>query len=451
MLEAATAIMVRPEWRTVPCNISPRSERIPRPSLKSRSTTSLGSTASDFLVDSVLHNVKNLYTQNLLSQVAFVVDKMGLRTVPASLVSFCGKAIAFAFFYCDGVAEILVRLWKNSPRVLQRILSVHNVARSGRLKGTSDKINSTFPIHLHSLAFYSLASAKRHLRSRPHLPLATGYIPWHGPWLARWCGQDTDLFFCFVKNWFELYGSHVHVDLPPEERVCAPGYLVVLAQLFVNMEATVKKTGDTVPGNPGGAAAAPLGEILEDMNEPAAIVPTTPGYTYQPMAENRLIRLARDSLLGYSKLPPKSQTAFAKSFEALMKTCALSIAPNDATACASLCDFLEEGLEILDRYEQSIRSNGKILDWPFWISVCRAMIVSHNIMCEIRLFSFLHAMWTLLTREESRRRSLCLDWLLSGSIFDGFFNHWCPMVRAYFMRLLAWRIGRFSTASSLNM
>jgi hypothetical protein len=41
-----------------------------------------------------------------------------------------------------------------------------------------------------------------------------------------------------------------------------------------------------------------------------------------------------------------------------------------------------------------------------------------------------------------RKEALCLEWLLSEEVFVRFFTHWCPMVRAYYMRLLCWRICR---------
>jgi hypothetical protein len=37
---------------------------------------------------------------------------------------------------------------------------------------------------------------------------------------------------------------------------------------------------------------------------------------------------------------------------------------------------------------------------------------------------------------------LCVDWLLTEEIFDAFYNHWCPLVRGYYHRLLCWRICR---------
>ena len=452
ILEAAMAIMVRPEWTTVPCSVSSRSDRLPRPSLKSRSTTSLGSTASDFLVDSVLHNVKNLYTQNLLAQMAFVVDKMGTRSVPASLVTFCGKAVAYAFFYCDGIAEILVRLWKTPHGVLQRILAEHGMQRIGPPKVAVERVNANFPVHLHNLSFRSLPNTMRHLRNRPQLPIATSYIPWHGPWIGRWSGKDTDLFFCFVKSYFDLFCQHAPARSSIGDRICAPGYLLILAQLLIRLDATVQKVDSVSRGTPSEITGSLMDHPAEEANEPATVIPPSINNTYQPIAENRLIRLMRDSLLGSSNLSGEGQIYLAESFEKIVKAASQIIAPSDHISCFALCDFLEEALVILDRFETSIKNELEIIDWPFWLLVLQAMTTSHNTMAQVRLCAFLYGTWNMLIKDETRRRALCLGWLLREDIFEAFFDHWCPMVRAYFMRLLVWRLGRLQPApSTLNV
>ena len=49
-----------------------------------------------------------------------------------------------------------------------------------------------------------------------------------------------------------------------------------------------------------------------------------------------------------------------------------------------------------------------------------------------------------IAAEQGRREALCTGWLLTEETFGKLFNNWCPMVRAYYMRLLCWRICRDS-------
>ena len=104
ILEATEAIMKRPEWTT----LASRFCKTARSTLWSRSTASLHSEMSDFVADSVNHNVRNKFSRNLLAQMAYVVDKMSAHTVPASVVGFCSVATAYAFFYCEGVSGFSV-------------------------------------------------------------------------------------------------------------------------------------------------------------------------------------------------------------------------------------------------------------------------------------------------------------------------------------------------------
>lgn len=93
ILDGIAGIMERPEWRLAPSPFCPVDQRLKETSARfNQSTTSISSTSSGFLAESVHHNVRNIFIQNLCSQMAFVVDKMSLRNASASLVAFCGKA-----------------------------------------------------------------------------------------------------------------------------------------------------------------------------------------------------------------------------------------------------------------------------------------------------------------------------------------------------------------------
>ena len=100
-----------------------------------------------------------------------------------------------------------------------------------------------------------------------------------------------------------------------------------------------------------------------------------------------------------------------------------------------------------------LSSSGQVnyVDWRFWLDVGKMIADSNNTMSEIRILSFIYSVWDALTADPERKEVLCLDWLLTEEFFAKFFNHWCPMVRAYYMRLLCWRVCRDSgSASEVN-
>ena len=228
LLEAVIGIMTRPEWRQSPSAFAPLSDRSPsestegRPLRKRQSSLSLQSSGSQFMAESVYHNVRNIFVQNLLSQMAYVVDKMSLRHAPASLVTFCGKATAYAFYFVPGVADILVRIWKLQAETLRRAADELGLPRRPNRLDTEEAV-TFFPSHIQQLTWTSVKSMTAQLRGKGFLPIVAPKIAWYGPWVGRWCGRDSDLFFVFVKHYHILAEEFLPSDLSFVEKSRAPG------------------------------------------------------------------------------------------------------------------------------------------------------------------------------------------------------------------------------------
>ncbi|KAJ5235196.1 uncharacterized protein N7469_004364 [Penicillium citrinum] len=432
-LEAVVGIMTRPEWR-IPFPTAQQNGG-PADSLKYASTSvsetseGSGSSGSDFLVESIHHNIRNIFVQNLLSQMAFVAERMSMRHAPASLVAFCGKVCAYAFFFCPGVADILVRLWNTSPNIFRRIFADSAESRTGNLRVYTQELASSFPMALRPLAFHSHAPLLRYLRRKPEAPLNTTSIPWHGPWIAR-------IYIFFMRN-----------IAPPEtekaKRLLAPGLLLVQAQLLVVIEDTIYKQSAHQPESNTAAAAITFDDFIESPDASVSSHTLGAGRNgHRSMAENRLIILLRDFLSESSAEPNRARLLYAETFCGLLKLAAQKISLFDHNACFLLCDFVEEIIPIITRYAQSIER--ELFDWSFWQVVCRQMMQSHNSLTEVRVFSFIYCIWGTWTMTDERKASLCLDFLLHEPVFFQYFNHWSPMVRAYYHRLLCWRMGRFN-------
>lgn len=447
LLEGMAGIMVRPEWRLPPSSFASSSDRLQYIPTKSRSTTSLESTASEFLAESIHHNVRNMFIQNLLAQMAFVVDRMSLRNAAASLVAFCGKATAYAFFFCPGVADILVRLWATPSDKLRHVLEQYGIPRNTDVRSSSIATVSEFPPCLHPLAFTSLRSTIEYLRKRPPLPLGAASIPWHGHWVGRWCGRDSDLFFVFTKYYHILLSQFSSADTGRQERVYAPGLIMVHAQILTLLDSTIHRQAGQPSDTANGPSSATFDNMLAGTDASAAVLPLPPASVIRSMAENRLILLLRDFLSERSSDFDSARKAFAEAFSDLLKSAARRTSLFDHNACFALCDFMEEAIAIMARYHAT-DSPSSLLDWPFWLAVCKQMVASQNSMTKIRLFAFLYGVWNIITADEQRKRDLCLGWLLSEDCFLEHFNHWCPMVRAYYMRLLCWRLARYDRDAS---
>ncbi|KAJ9213448.1 hypothetical protein DTO166G4_4891 [Paecilomyces variotii] len=441
-LEAVAGIMTRPEWR-IAFAVSQSWPPVSQRSSTASSDCSRGSTGSDFLVESIHHNIRNIFTQNLLSQMAFVVERMSMRHAPASLVSFCGKACAYAFFFCPGIADILVRLWNTPPDVLRRVLAESAVYRGLDTRTVAGDLALCFPPAIRALSFSGHAAMIRYLRQKPNVPLSASRIPWNGPWMSRWSGRDTDLFFVFVKYFHVLFSEFVPANLEKDKRILAPGLLSVHGQLLVVLEDTLyKQSIPQMPENPHAVASVTFDDFMEGPDASASAMPLGVANCHRSMAENRLIILLRDLLSESSAEPCAARQLYAESFCSIMKAAARKVSRFDHNACFVLCDFLEEVGSIFVRFSQFIQT--ELFDWDFWLDVCRQMMKSHNSLTEVRVFSFFFCIWNTLTSCEERKGDLCHGILLNENYFYHYFNHWSPMVRSYFHRLICWRVARYN-------
>lgn len=446
ILDGISGIMERSEWRLHPSPFCPLNQRMKGTSTpRNRSTTSLSSSTSDFLADSVFHNVRNIFIQNLSAQMAFVVDKMSLRNASASLVTFCGKACAYAFMFVPGMADVLVRLWDLQLDVLRRVLDENGIGKFDNSGYKGSSIVSSFPPCLHQLGFSSLMKYMRKLRTPPPLPLGTANIQWWGHWLERWTGRESDLFYVFVKYYHILATDFLPADVTKKDKMCAPGMLLVHAQIVTNLDATIHRSTIQAPQDPAMGGPSPtFDDVLSDPDAVASALPLPPTTNaVRVMAENRLIMLIRDFLSERTADHPVARELFAESFNDILQTAARGISVFDHAACYTLLDFLEEALVILVRYEHLKQSEGTLINSDFWQEVCKKMIGSHNTMTEVRLYAFLYTIWHTVIADLGRKADLCLGLLLEPEIFESRFNHWCPMVRAYYMRLICWRVGRY--------
>jgi len=183
-------------------------------------------------------------------------------------------------------------------------------------------------------------------------------------------------------------------------------------------------------------------DVLAGADATAAALPLPSANSARLMGENRLIMLLRDFLSERPSEYDLARMTFAETFGKIMQATARRTSIFHHNACFVLCDFMEEALVIYVRFHYAHALESDFIDWRFWLDVCKKMLESQNTMSEIRLFAFLYGTWNAITNSEHRKEVVCLEWLLEEETFDKFFNHWCPMVRAYYMRLICWRLCR---------
>ncbi len=480
VLESVSMVMARPEWRLLTPAFRPFDDRSPDERVRTCADTSDSRPLDDssFLVEeSAEHNVRTMFINNLLAQLILVVDKMGMRQAPLSIVNFSGKACAYAMFFVPGVAEILIRLWglDKNIELVRRAADAFSLPR--RSRGESEDLVALFPPCMGSLGWSSVSAMHAKLRRPPRMNLlppayvaACSRVSWFAPcWLSRWRGADSDLLFIFCKYFHVLADEFMpsSLELPLVEKARAPGFVLLHAQLLQVFDNTIHRQAAVEAAMM--LAGAPMGEgtpslwLQRQMEQQQPYMMTSsddafvPPLMLQPnhnlfrdMGENRIIALLRDLLASDESLAGARAT-FAESAMVLLKAATLRTSQYDHNACYILCDFLHEILQTFDNYygycSRDSTSSGvsapvDFIDWTFWLDICKKILDSNNTMSEIRVLSFVFATWDIVAADPLRKEELCIRWLLTEEVFDKFFNNWCPMVRAYYMRLLCWRMCR---------
>lgn len=468
VLDAVSMIMLRPEWRLLTTAFQPLADRSPSGRVRAQSNTGGPPPPLEdvsFLVEeSAEHNIRTTFINNLMAQLAYVVEKMSMRQVPASIVNFSGRACAYAFFFVPGVADILVRLWGLDRRIdlVRRAADAFGLPRRGR--GDSEDLMALFPPCVGPLGWSSVSAIHTRLRRPPKMNLllstsaTCSRIPWFAPyWLSRWRGAETDLLFVFCKYYHILADEFMPsvLQLPLIEKARAPAYVLLHAQLLHILDNTIHRQAAVeaammmvaAPPTADGASPAPASGPTDAFVPPFLVQPMH--NLLRDVGENRIIALLSD-LLSTGEALAGARNTFSQSLMVLLKAAAGRTSQYDHNACYMLCDFLQEVLQVFDSsYGYSNDSNAGItpppvilVDWAFWQDVCKMMLSSNNTMSEIRVLSFIFTIWDIVATDDSRKEELCMGWLLTEEVFDQFFNNWSPMVRAYYMRLLCWRICR---------
>jgi hypothetical protein len=440
VLEGLSLLMARFEWRAPLSSVSGRRAQ----DLSSRSGTSLEFSSTDFVAETIINKVSGIFAEKLLSQMAFVVERMSMRNVPPSVVHFCGNCVAYAFLFCPGLAEVLTGLWKIPSSVIDRVLKEAGLPRSANKTDVKQDHFKAYPAHLQPLAFSSVPKLMKQQRQKAApFPESTTGLHWDGPWKNRWSGRDSDLFYIFFKHFYTLTFDMLPYSSSQSERLYAPCALLVQAQLLNITDNIISRA--VLQAEPmKGPAAVTFDDVL-GADASAAILTLPPPSATRFMGDNKLMVFLRDFLSIAQTNSMEARKAFAVQFHDLTVAAARKISLYDHNACFILCDFLEEALPILAKFHGNVEDPLYFVAWRFWLEVFQYMGSSNNTMTGVRLYAFIYSLWPLLSKSDYMRKSICEKWLLEHHFFEEQFCHWCPMIRAYYMRLLCWRICRYDS------
>ena len=183
---------------------------------------------------------------------------------------------------------------------------------------------------------------------------------------------------------------------------------------------------------------------------------------------------------------------YCVQFEKILHAVALKTSLYDLESCIILCDLVEEFLSSLilsnsHSKHRVLMQKDNVIDWEFWIHVIQRMLTGENSNTELRALAFLFNVWDNIpisssnntashsntdhqrrcseskTDDNANQETIfdlyfddqeglrwnCTVWLLSSQLWKRYFCHWHPLVRAYYLRLLCWRVASVGSESGL--
>ncbi|KAI5308772.1 hypothetical protein KEM55_004908, partial [Ascosphaera atra] len=347
--------MTRPEFRYpyVPAGRSLHSSssdngggKSPQVGSPDSGSASQKSAGSDFLTESIYHNVRNIFNQNLLSQLGFCIDRMSLNHCSASLVTLTARTCAYAFFFCPGVADVLVRLWKTSPDGLRRVVTLHDPSFSMKARAqTSEEVASYFPPALRSLSFTSHVALVRSLRERATPPIAAARINWYGSWITKWNGRETDLLFVFIKHFHLLLADFAPTaSMPKSKLIYIPGLLIIQTQILRLLDDTLSRSSGELPESLSFTTKQQrtpnFDDIIAGGADTTTAAPLGTANSLRAMSENRLLLLLRDVIADH-QIGYEVRLHFVEAMSDLLKAVTRKTSLFDHNACFVLMDFVQ--------------------------------------------------------------------------------------------------------------
>lgn len=434
IFDGISGIMQRQEWRLIP-DFAPLSE------VRSRSQSQLSGDDA-ILAESVFHDIRVLFVRNLSRQMAIVVDRLSSRDTAPALTSLSGLSCAYASFFCPGVAEMLIGLW-NLPSInVRKVVETIACESPTELKLASQRMAVNFPSCLHSLTFISARNTLSKLQSRHVFVFGLNNINWHNPhWLEKWNGKKTDVIFVFFRHFQTLLSQFLPSNSSEVDTMSAPGYIPIHVKMMIVLQTTFQSRRDKLADQTVGVPTTTF-EAMLDAESKAMTVPPPPGPT-RSLIGKRLVALLKDIFPETADAPSRASLLFAQCVRKALKAATQQTSLYDHDACFNLCDLLEEIIPALDRFETHAPTTTADSDAVFWVDVFKLMLVSDNTLTAMRVFTLVFNLWPSVTKDFHWRNTLCYRFLLEKSSFNTFFNHWCPLVRIYFMRVLAWRVARY--------
>lgn len=414
------------------------------------------------------------YTNRLADTLDYAIGKLStMKVVPVLISAFVGKVFAYAFFFLPGVSNALLFLLNIKQLTLESSLA--KVERF--LLDVVKTARTVFPNHL--APFVNYRGLERMDRNRkksincvppPKHPVR-GITDPNGPWVLSWMSCDSDIFNSFFRHYVNISRFFVddHREVPFE---AFPGIHVILCNVHQIFNVCVSKILLETANNGSfkrlSISKLSLQQSLQQSSSAllALSLQQSAPLLYEPIVRPmdanyapliKLFKTIRD--IGFSNV--SFLDSIVRSVDKIMINLASTTSIYDFGRSASIFNLVCE-------YSNYVADPTDI-DWEFWLG-CAHLTLSKTSLIQsiIMSFAFLFNVWNVipsqlsqspcpakeahlsewLTNTSESYKENFARWLTCNDIWLVYFTHWNPLVRAYYMRLISWRVIGFNNYDS---
>lgn len=378
----------------------------------------------------------------------YAIDKAQvMKILPLSISAFVGKVFANAYFHLPLVSDALLFLLNVKQFVFEE-------AMSGLCDLKSEpSVAQLFPQHLQDFA--GMPKLSKRLKffinsvAPPKHPVK-GITDPNGSWVRRWSSSDSDIFNSFFRHYIAICNSYFFDH--DESLVVsskfdydtllfnAPGSKVIFSHILHVFQVSISRISrnyNSSSFNNMFPKEAGLGK--------ESMIPTLSMNDIYYNSIVKILKTCRD--LKYSNI------LLTKTLVKFVDKLLISIACR-----TSVYDYNRNGL-LLNIVYEFINHVDNDINWEFWLTSCQLMIErTDHIQILLKNFAFLFNVWDMISpsarpgklgvtpserwltvSHESLKWNFS-NWLVSAPVWSTFFNHWEPIVRTYYIKLIIWRL-----------
>ncbi|EPY52434.1 fungal family protein [Schizosaccharomyces cryophilus OY26] len=371
----------------------------------------------------------------LFDTLSFVVRLLTQKVLPHTLVNFCAKILVLSFFKLENFAKHFLKALTIDRNFVRYISSKLNT--DGRNQ-PQKYMAPFFPEHLHSimcpLVVNKLCSNQ----------FTIGYgrqpIKFTENWFHRFHLPKGGLYFEFLAEYHSYLAQNLSFELPRDMIYYAPGYINLHAYLLQLCLATINLS-ERKCYTTGAFIELPTSKNNE-FNPPSEVLTMKPAVTTTTIA---MLQQLADHVKGFFEAVKdcrQQQLRLLDTLERVLQGVGKFIRVYDFQACFMYCSLTESWFEIFFNYSHRPEVS-------FWVEAMKGLISTSNHIAIVRSIVFIYTIWPYL--DLNAKELFSLRWLLIQETFETLFLHSFPLVRAYFHRLLCWRLLKVDDESETKL